>query len=205
MQFIERNLHNTKLVLTIVAVLGFFGFSPVLGADPEIHVAWDSGTPIQDFDYQVSGSVDFPDVKLITGNLTWKIWSTDTDNPDGIGDIGVISSPYAANFGVKIEDDQGNPGAREVKGINLDPSSTTNYSSLTGGKITGDLTGDLFLQESTGGEGGTATFTIGGNVLADMTIPHAAGFTVTAGNAVWYVYDYCGGGIATQHADIIPK
>ncbi len=54
-------------------------------------------------------------------------------NGNGIGDIGVISSPHPKNFGVKIEDDMGGPGARTVKGIILDPTNAGNYSNITGG------------------------------------------------------------------------
>ena len=105
-------------------------------ADPVIHAAWnDSPAPILGSDYIVStsspASVDFPNVQLVTGNLTWRIWSTDTDNPNSIGDIGIISSPHPQNFAVKIEGNSSTPGARIVKGIVLDPQgsgSDSNYS-----------------------------------------------------------------------------
>jgi len=76
----------------------------VLGADPTVHVAWDETPPPSlGFNYAIdtSGSATpaFPNVRLLTGSLTWRVWSKDTDNPLGVGDIGVISSPAAQNFG----------------------------------------------------------------------------------------------------------
>jgi hypothetical protein len=80
------------------------------GVDPVIHVTWDETPgPIEGLNYFVRtaspASPEFPDVELQTGSLTWRIWSVDTDNPNNIGDIGVISCPHADNFAVKILDD----------------------------------------------------------------------------------------------------
>ncbi|UCC32184.1 MAG: hypothetical protein JSU86_07855, partial [Phycisphaerales bacterium] len=174
MQGLKQGVQARCAVGTIMCCLWT---SSVLGADPEIHAAWqEPGEPPElDRDYKVMttspASVDFPDVELITGSLTWQIWSTDTDNPDNIGDIGVISSPHAQNFGVEIEKPGEIAGAREVKGINLDPQgegSDANYSNLTGGSISGNLSGDLFVQESSGESGGSVSFTVDGNVQGDI-------------------------------------
>jgi hypothetical protein len=144
-----------------------------LAVPPTIQVTWEEVPgPIEDVHYEIDDTdPDFPDVQLIEESLTWRIWSEDSDNPDGIGDIGVISSPYPENFGVKIEDDLGDPGAREVKGIDLDPQgegSDLKFSNLTGGRMTGNLTGDLYLQRLNTGEGGDASFTIDGNTEGNM-------------------------------------
>ena len=153
-------------------------------ADPEIHLAWEEGVaPVPNVDYLVStnspASPEYPDVKLITGSLTWKIWSTDTDNPNNIGDIGVITSPYAENFAVRIEDDQAGPGARHVKGIVLDPTGATNHSSIAAGQITGDLEDEVFLQRYDSGEvGGTVAMEIGGDVVGTMALPWVNELTV---------------------------
>lgn len=79
-----------------VSLLGA-GLHAVHAAPPVINVRWDGGgSPEQGTDYILSSaapaSPDFPNIELITGRLDWRIWSTDTDNPEGIGDIGVISS-----------------------------------------------------------------------------------------------------------------
>ena len=89
-----------------LVLLGFTAVDPARAVDPVIHVAWDGGgTPILDAHYSVRtlppASPEFPDVELIAGNLTWRVWSKDADNPDGVGDIGVISSPAAQNFAVR--------------------------------------------------------------------------------------------------------
>ena len=122
---------------------------------PTLHVAWGEPDPPEAGDDYIITDTNprFPNVELVSESLTWRIWSEDSDNPDGIGDIGVISSPYPENFGVKIEDDLGNPGAREVNGIILDPTDEAKASSLTSGRISGDLTGDVFLQRAPGGQG----------------------------------------------------
>lgn len=94
----------------VCCITYFFGLTnPLFGADPVIHVEWDeSPAPVAGVDYILStsspASVDFPDIELVEGSLTWRIWSTDTDYANGVGDIGVISSPHSDNFGV------GNPG-----------------------------------------------------------------------------------------------
>lgn len=118
--------------LTILTASVLFS-TVVRAATPVIQVQWDQGgTPVHLQDYIVdtsgTGTPDFPDVKLLTGRSDWRVWSTDTDNPEGIGDIGVISSPHAANYMVTIASQSGGYGARNVKGIMLDPSSASNYS-----------------------------------------------------------------------------
>jgi len=166
----------TSSIVLIVAVT-----MTARGADPVMHLTWDeTPAPVEDVNYVVDDTdPDYPDIRLITGSLTWKIWSTDTDNPSNIGDIGVITSPYAENFAVRIEDDQAGPGARHVKGIVLDPTGGTNHSSIAGGQITGDLEDEVFLQRYEGGEvGGTVAMEIGGDVLGTMALPWVNELTV---------------------------
>lgn len=166
----------------IVAILAsLLTASAAWAVPPEIHVAWDeSPQPVEDTDYVIDDTdPDFPNVELITGSVTWRIWSVDEDNPSDIGDIGVITSPYPQNFGVKILDDSDGPGARVVKGINLDPQgsgSDGNYSRITSGETTGDLDGDLVLQQSSGGTGGEimGTLTIGADVTGAVTVAEVA-------------------------------
>ncbi len=152
--------------------------SLAIAAPPTIHVAWGNPVPPESpTDYSVdSTDPDFLYVELKTGNSAWRIWSTDADNPNSIGDIGIISSPHPQNFAVKIEGNSSAPGARMVKGIVLDPQGTgsdANYSNITGGRITGDLHGNLTLQRSSGAAGGEAILVINGNVpdTSTLTIP----------------------------------
>ena len=173
MQTILKRHGIATRALSVAVIVASLGSARVLAAYPEIHVSWATGTPVEGYDYDVEttgeGSPDFPNVKLYTGNLTWKVWSTDTDNPDDIGDIGVISCPAAANFGVKIENgDNDGPGAREVKAINLEPTNVANYSTLTGGEMTGDLTGNLTVVQDGSSNGGEVNLTIGGDVGAGV-------------------------------------
>ena len=179
-------------VCAFFALSAVIGLQAALGADPIIHADWDEpGDPPQLLvDYLVStsspASPEFPDVELVTGSLTWQIWSTDSDNPDNIGDIGVISSPHAQNFGVEIEGPGEIAGAREVKGINLDPQgegSDANYSNLNGGSISGNLTGNLFLQCSDTQQGGVASFTIGGDAEGDIDVPLVSSVAIS-GDAI---------------------
>ena len=179
----RRNVSVSKSALCALAILAFTGHTSLFAADPEINADWDdAGSPELGTDYLVSttspASVDYPDVQLITGSLTWKVWSTDTDDPNDIGDIGHITSPYAQNFTVTIKDDEGGDGARDIKGINLDPASDSNHSNLTG-SVSRDLKGDLFLQETTGGSGGTISFAIDGDVDGDLTIPKLAYLSIS--------------------------
>jgi len=191
-----QRISNSSLSLPwagiVVSIVGVLGGQSAPAADPVIHAAWEEpGDPTAlDFDYVVStlppASPEFPDVELRTGSDTWQIWSTDSDNPNGIGDIGVISSPHPENFGVKIEGPGEIAGAREIKGIILDPQgegSDAKYSNLTGGRISGNLTGDLTLQKSSGGLGGAASFTIDGDAEANITVPQVSSITIS-GDAI---------------------
>lgn len=109
--------------IAIGCILGIVTAPGVFAVPPTINVTWgEPDPPVEGIHYFITDTdPDFPDVELVSESLTWQIWSTDSDNPDGIGDIGTISSPHPNNFAVKIEDDLGGPGARTVKGIILDP------------------------------------------------------------------------------------
>jgi len=158
--------YNTTclLVMGISAATAF-------AVPPTVYVTWkEVPGPVEGTHYMIhDADPDYPDVELIHESLTWCIWSEDSDNPDWIGDIGVISSPHPENFGVTIENDQGGSGAREVKGIILDPTDAAKYSVINGGQISGDLTGDLFVEESSGESGGSVSLTVDGNVEGDIT------------------------------------
>lgn len=146
---------------------------------PEIYVTWgESPAPVESVHYAIittgTGSPDYPDIKLLSSSQTRRIWSTnDDDNPDKIGDIGIISCPASQNFGVTLREPYGGPGARHVKGINLVPTSSSNYSNVVDGVMTGNLEGDLAVQRSSGGSGGEVTLSILGDISAgtDVDVP----------------------------------
>lgn len=174
-----NTLHNSlriSMLTTMVTIALQLPAMPAFAADPVIHVTWEeTPAPVIDADYEIvtssPASVDFPDVKLLSGSETWKIWSVDTDNPGDVGDIGVVSCPAAADFVVKIErPDHFTPGAREIKGINLVPTSASNFSSVYDSLISGDFSGDLVVQKSSGDEGGEiAGLIIEGDAAGDIT------------------------------------
>jgi hypothetical protein len=128
MHLAQKN-NITRVALLIVHVLAIGSYNSALGADPVIKVTWDeTPAPLVNFDYEIDDTdPDFPNIELKSGSLTWRVWSTDTDNEDDIGDIGTISCPHADNFAVTILDDSGGVGARDVKAITLVPSSSSNY------------------------------------------------------------------------------
>lgn len=147
---------------------------------PTIHVEWDETQPLipgTDYviDTTVNGTTQFPNVELKAGSLTWRVWSEDSGNPEGIGDIGIVSSPTEADFGVKFARPDASPGARNVKGIQLAPPNSNNYGNITGGQINGGIEGDVVVQvATTGGSAGTGgeinSILIGGTLGGQVTI-----------------------------------
>jgi hypothetical protein len=154
-----------KSELTILRIsstlITFSLFANVTNAAPVIHAQWDEGgqqQPEEGIHYNVytdsPASPEFPDVELVTGRLDWRIWSVDTSNPDDLGDIGVISSPHAEDFAVRIS----NPshpfleGARNIKAIMLEPTNSSNYSRINGGSF--GLVDGLVLKANSSGDGG---------------------------------------------------
>ena len=159
--------------LVVVASLLSLSSNLLLAVPPTIHVEWDDGgSPVLNSDYTIStaSGADYPNVALLADSLTWQIYSTDSDNPNNIGDIGIVSSPASINVKVRIQDNSNNPGARDCKGITLVPTSSSNYSRLVGGTLTGNLEGNLTVQKSSGGTGGDVDdFTIEGNISSSCT------------------------------------
>ena len=156
---------------TLIAAVFLVGTAVRIGwAEPTIHVEWDEPEAlIPDFHYVIDtteeGTPEFPNVILQAGSLTWRVWSEDSGNQDGIGDIGVISSPANFNFGVSITGSgPASAGARNVRGIHLVPTGTTNYSNITGGKIIGDIEGDLTLKNAFGIGGEVVLLEVEGNL-----------------------------------------
>lgn len=156
---------------------------------PTIHIIWlESPQPVADQDYVIDDTdPDSPKLELIHESLTWQIWSTDTDNPSNIGDIGEITSPHPQNFAVRIQNGSFGSGARDVTKIDLDPQGTgsdAKYSRIVAATITGNVDGPIFVQKASGGSGGTVASTsvsgnVGGNVTFDTV---ASGTLAISGN-----------------------
>jgi|GEM_PF-1266373 len=183
----HKMLRIVPLAPALAVILGVLAPSPAIAFDPYLVVSWDEvPAPVLNVDYIVStgppASPDFPDVELIAGSLTWEIWSIDTDNPDLLGDIGVISCPHADNFAVSIRSDfdASQFGARNVKAITLAPSSSSNYSNITEARIAGGVVDDVTVQADFSGIGGEVSLTTSGAVTADMTIHKANNLSIPA-------------------------
>lgn len=70
-------------------------------------------------------------------------------------------------------------GARDVKGITLEPTGLPGRSSIQPSKISGDLTGELIVvQHSTTGQYGDVKLTIDGDATGDITIPELLELTI---------------------------
>lgn len=142
---------------------------------PTVCMSWDaSGDPRHPEDFEVSyDDPAYPNVQLKTGAL-WTVRSVDTENPFDAGDIGTISSPFSDSFDVRLGTGVFDPGARDVQNIILDPQgrgSDAHHSSVAGGYLTGDLTGDLVLQQSDRGERGDCSLVIAGDMEGELWIP----------------------------------
>ncbi len=159
---------KTAILCLCLGVLGIFASA----ARAEVFVTWEeSPPPVAPDDYEITGN----DVELKTGSMTWRIWL------EGANNLGTITCPYPANFGVKFEDDTGGPGATRVTDINLIPSDPGNYSNITGGRITNLIFGLEVQQSQPAGVGGEVdNFTIG-DINGDIDIPVLRSLTCTGG------------------------
>lgn len=157
------------------------------GLSPLVCVKWDGGLPPQaNQDFRIDTVSDpgnpnatlNPNVTLYTENDDWWVWSqvSRTNNaPGNLGHIRIDPALNDGNYSVTIARGS-SAGAVNVASILLVKEGPI-QSSLTGGAIAGDLTGDLVVQES-GGQGGAVSFTIGGNLGGNVTIPAAGSFQV---------------------------
>ncbi len=139
---------------------------------PYVCVDKDGPDPVPPFDFvfDFQTDADNPGVTFFTGNDGWVVWSqvSETDEtPANLGAIGIDPTLPTANFSVTVAHGE-QPGAANVGSIVLETDEWTGHSSIAGGRISGGLTGDLTVQESSG-EGGTVSFTVDGNVEGDIT------------------------------------
>ena len=143
------------------------------GSSPYICVDKDGGTPVHGVHFVRDFSdPDNPSITLWTGNENWRVWSQKSetdDDPDNIGEIKIDPTVSTDDFGVAIANDT-DPGAVNMGSIVLDDDGWTGHSSIIGGKITGDLSGNLTVIEDEYGDGGEVTLEIEGGVGADSTI-----------------------------------
>jgi len=96
------------------------------GSGPDIWVDWNEvGDPELDQHFTVSFADEgYPDLELITGSLSWVIWSVDTSNPNDIGDFGdiTVDTTVADDFNVVIlNGDTLAAGARDILSITMQP------------------------------------------------------------------------------------
>lgn len=158
------------------------------GNSPLVCVNWDRpDPPIRDTNFTLDTDPDSenpdatlnPNVSFVTGNDGWRVWSQVSrvdSTPASLGHIRINPLVSNSNFGVTIA--QGpSPGAANVASMRLVKEGWTGRSNVSGGSIAGDLTGDLVVQESSE-QGGEAIFTIGGDLLGNVTIPSTASFHV---------------------------
>jgi hypothetical protein len=180
---------RAKTAILIVAVVGsctsLYGSeycpTPTTG-DPVICLAWEQINPPElDVDFEIettgTGSPTFPNVKLLTGDHTWRIWSKGSSN--SVRSIGFVSCPSANDFSVQIRrPDNSASGANHVKGIALVPTSTSNYANILGGSINGDVENGIIVQAATSGAnagaGGEVHIAVGGVLKGASSIPRVA-------------------------------
>ena len=145
------------------------------GNSPYVCVDKDGPDPIPDvnFAFDFQADPDNPDVTFWTANDGWKVWSQvseTNETPANLGDLKIDPTLPTDNFSVTVAHGEA-PGAANIKSIVLDDENWEGYSNLTGGRMSGDLTGDLYLQRAPAGQGGSASFTIAGIAEGDLTIP----------------------------------
>lgn len=167
-----KALLTTDLAFVAILTMGITGLSPdrCLAADPvcvtnsgsteRVCVEWGKQAPPEeddfDVDYSCQGCSDAPDVELKTGDTGWVMYS-EVISSGVAANIGALTTTDSDNYGVKIAKGTA-AGAANVGSMVLSPDGASYSSSiLSGSKISGDLTGNLTLQKSSGGEGGAVT------------------------------------------------
>ncbi len=143
------------------------------GNGPIVCVYWDGLIgPVPGGDFLLTVDPDHPDVAFRTGNDGWVVWSQVdwTDNtPANLGHIGIDHTVVDDDFTVTLAHGE-SAGAANVASIALVDEGWTGQSNLSNSKISGNLTGDLVLQESAG-QGGAASLTVEGDLLGSVTVP----------------------------------
>jgi len=152
------------------------------GTTKRVCVEWDKqAAPIEDQDFEVDyacqGCSDDPAVELSTGDTGWVVYS-EVISTGAAANIGALTTTDSDNYVVKIAKGA-NAGAANVGSMVLTPDGAEYSSSIdSGSRISGDLTGNMTVQKSSGGSGGSVSFSVGGDVDGDMTIPIVSDLTI---------------------------
>ncbi len=151
------------------------------GSTKHVCVEWDRElAPVDGTDFEVNyacqGCSDDPAVVLMTGDDKWIVYS-EVISTQVAANIGAMTTSDEENYVVKIANGA-NAGAANVASMVLTPSGDHSSSIGTGSRISGNLAGDLTLQETSGGSGGALALTIGGNVEGDITAATISSLTI---------------------------
>jgi len=151
------------------------------GSTKHVCVVWDrQAAPIEGTDFQVDyacgGCSDDPAVDLTVGDEHWVVYS-EVISSGVAANIGALTTTDDDNYVVKIANGA-NAGAANVGSMLLLPGGGASSSIASGSSISGDLTGNLTVQKSSGGSGGSVSFSVGGDVDGDMTIPIVSSLTI---------------------------
>ena len=172
-----------------VAVLGFAVVCPAqtcvtdASSDVRICVDWgevDDPDIGDDFTVDYSLDADNPDIKLLTGSLTWQVWAEDKTNNALPANIGKIWADDAEDYVLFIAEGSypQTVGAEDVGSILLLPSGTHFSGMASGSQIAGDLTGDLQMIKNASGSGGQGGILIGGELSGNIAAAHGRELTV---------------------------
>jgi hypothetical protein len=152
------------------------------GNSPYVCVDRSGATPVEDFDFRFDFVTDpaNPKVTLLTGNTGWVVWSQVSSSDTTAANLGAIEidpSSASENFSVTVANGA-LPGAKDVGSMDLTAVGWTGFSSLSGGEITGNLTGDLILKKDAAGSGGELTLAVGLDVSGEISVPAIATMTI---------------------------
>jgi hypothetical protein len=150
------------------------------GSGPLVCVNWSGpGFPVADTNYVLTATdPNNPDVKLLTGNDGWAVWSqvsrTD-DTPANLGHITIDPTSPTENFSVTLAHGPLH-GAANVTSISLVDAGWTGQSNIPNLGITGQLTGDLTLEADGSGSGGVLSGVYIPVMSGDITAKQLANF-----------------------------
>ena len=184
----KKVMKRNNLSMSIVCVSVLFAAGNVALAQPSSNVCGSSGgaeicvrfdnlstPPEAGVDFDFSYTLGVPSVNFILGDngtttYEWRAWAWNNSTSKTAQAIYDITGTGAEDYKVTLLQPNGTAGATNVHDIDLDPSSASNYSTLEGGRISGNLTGTVFLQVSTTPAGGGLTLTVDGDVTSAATI-----------------------------------
>ncbi len=147
---------------------------------PEICVRFDNipGDPPEegvDFDFDVTTDPDNPGITFLRGSdgvttREYRVWSWDDDTNQTPENIGTIFANADWNYEFRVLQPDGDPGAANLDLVDLDNHDPDYFSRILDGEVADDLLTGLYLQTSSGGNGGGANLTIDGDLVGDVDI-----------------------------------